>query len=196
VADSGPGQPLPNRAATSPAGHRTPVDGDTCLRELPWCGKINLRGDPGDSRFVSAAADALGVALPLEVNTSAPGGRVTVFHLGPDEWLAHCELDGAAALLQQLRRRLAPLHHAATEVTDYYTVLELHGPDAAAALARGCPLDLHERVFKAGQCAQSRFGNAGILLYKPGPPPLFQIQVRWSFAEYLWDYLASVLDSL
>jgi len=196
--------PMP---ASALAG-RAPIDGDLCLRELPWCGKINLRGDPGDANFTRAAAEALGVALPLAPNTVAADARaaVTVFWLGPDEWLIHCPLADADKLLQELRRRLAALHCAVTEVTDYYTVLELRGVDAAAVLARGCPLDLHARAFPAGSCAQSRFGNASVLLHRPAAPDgggdssadstVFWIQVRWSFTEYVWDYLATVIDAL
>lgn len=197
---------------TSPLAHRAPLDGDVMLRELPWCGKLNLRGDPGDASFTRAAADALGVALPA--NTVAVTDRVTVFWLGPDEWLIHCKLSNAESLAQQLRARLAGLHCAVTEVTDYYALLELCGDKSTEVLARGCPLDLHERAFAAGACAQSRFGNASVLLYRPAgrldgdgdgdagdanssaDSTVFWIQVRWSFAGYVWDYLAAVIDSL
>ena len=187
--------------AASPGCQRIPVDGKISLRELPWCGKINLRGDTnlrdgGNAQFLVAAAEALGVALPLEANTTAVGAGLLIFWLGPDEWLLHCELEHTETVLAQLRQKLARIHHAATEVTDYYSVLELKGENAAAVLARGCPLDLHHSQFGANQCAQTRFGNASILLYKPDTEPLFQLQVRWSFTEYVWDYLVSVIDSL
>ncbi len=178
---------------TSPAHNRAPLEGKLTLRELPWCGKINLRGDPAnpdDARFPAAATAALGFAPPLQANTTAGDGDTVIFWLGPNEWLVHCALERCAPLRERLEQELAGLHHAATEVTDYYSVLELKGAQAAAALARGCPLDLHERAFKAGQCAQSRFGNAGVLLHKPGAAPAFRLQVRWSFTGYVWDYLA------
>lgn len=185
---------------TSPGWNRAPVEGNPGLRELPWCGKINLRGDPNDALFLNAAGEALGMPLPLEAGTTSAGtsagGNGTVFWLGPNEWLLHCELEGTETLLQQLSGKLASMHHAATIVTDYYAVLELKGENAGAVLARGCPLDTHARRFKATQCAQTRFGNASILLYKPGAEPSFHIQVRWSFTEYVRDYLAKVIDTL
>ncbi|MDD9822184.1 MAG: sarcosine oxidase subunit gamma [Gammaproteobacteria bacterium] len=207
--DAMPATPTP----TSPAAGRAPVDGETRLRELPCCGKINLRGDPGDENFTRAAAEALGVGLPLAPNTVATDARVTVFWLGPDEWLIHLPLNDTESQLQQLRQHLAPFHHAATEVTDYYTALELRGKHAAEVLARGCPLDLHPRAFPPGACAQSRFGNASVLLYQPAQldegcvagdhdddnandSARFLIQVRWSFTDYVWDYLATVIDAL
>lgn len=199
-------------APTSPAAARAPLEGGTRLRELAWRGKVNLRGDPGDAEFTRAAAEALGVALPTAPNTVAADARaaVTVFWLGPDEWLIHCPLADTGALRRRLRERLAALHHAATEVTDYYTVLELRGQDARAVLARGCPLDLHARAFPPGGCAQTRFGNASVLLYQPAgqlddgdanadeaaDSATFWIQTRWSFTDYVWDYLATVIDSL
>ncbi len=219
--------------ATSPAEEmaapvsatRTSRPGQTRLRELPWCGKINLRGDPTDAQFLRLVEDALTVALPLEANTTTTGktanGDLTLFWLGPDEWQLHCELAHTETLLARLAQHLAPVHHALTEVTDYYAVLELTGAQAAAVLARGCPLDLHDRHFPATHCAQSRFGTASVLLHKVDPDqcshmggdqpidqhgdlsdsphdtePSFIIQVRWSFTAYLWAYLTSVIDSL
>jgi len=196
-------------APTSALANRAPVDGDIVLRELPPRGKINLRGDAGDGEFTAAAAVALGVALPVAANTVAVTDGVTVFWLGPDEWLIHCKLTDTDAWLQQLRARLTGMHYAATEVTDYFTVLELRGEQAAEVLARGCPLDLHPRAFPAGACAQTRFGNATVLLHKPAAvdntvnntvdntvdSTVFRIQVRWSFAGYVWDYLTTVIDS-
>ena len=188
--------PLSDLQPTSPGGGRTPIEGQICLRELPLCGKINLRGDPGEPQFLNAAGEVLGMPLPLIANTTSACQNGIVFWLGPDEWLLHCEIARAKTVSEQLAQKLATLHYAATEVSDYYTVLEVKGENVAEVLARGCPLDTHEREFKAAQCAQTRFGNAGILLYKPGVEPVFQIQVRWSFTEYVWDYLARVIDTL
>ena len=197
---------------TRPGRNRAPIEGNISLRERPWCGKINLRGNPNDAQFLNAAGEALGMPLPVDagttsVGTSAAGGTSAdtsaasseiIFWLGPDEWLLHCDLERTETLLQKLSAKLTPtsIHHAATVVTDYYTVLELKGENAGAVLARGCPLDTHARRFKATHCAQTRFGNASILLYKPDAEPSFHLQVRWSFTEYVWDYLAKVIDTL
>ena len=197
----------PTVTPTRPGWNRTPIEGNISLRERPWCGKINLRGNPKDAQFLNAAGEALGMPLPVDAgttsaNTSAGDTSTAndeiIFWLGPDEWLLHCDLERTETLLQKLSAKLAPtsIHHAATVVTDYYTVLELNGENAGAVLARGCPLDTHARRFKATHCAQTRFGNASILLYKPDAEPSFHLQVRWSFTEYVWDYLAKVIDTL
>ena len=76
-----------------------------------------------------------------------------------------------------------------TDVSDYYVVMRLSGPEARVVLAKGSPFDVHPRSFDVGACAQTRFANASILLRLVGEAPTFDIQVRWSFAPYLWDYL-------
>ena len=64
-----------------------------------------------------------------------------------------------------------------------YTVLEISGAQAREALARGCPLDLHPRVFKTGQCAQSHFFKTAIVLAPTGDERM-DLVVRRSFADY------------
>lgn len=50
-------------------------------------------------------------------------------------------------------------------------------------LTRGCPLDLHPRVFKPGRCAQSHYFKASIVLIPIGNDT-YEIVVRRSFADY------------
>ena len=55
---------------TSASYNRKPVDSDTSLIELPWCGKINLRGNPQNRQFIKKAESVFGLALPMEANTA------------------------------------------------------------------------------------------------------------------------------
>jgi hypothetical protein len=50
-------------------------------------------------------------------------------------------------------------------------------------LARGCPLDLHPRVLARGQCVQSHYFKASIVLVPLGSDS-YEIVVRRSFADY------------
>ena len=58
---------------TGPGWNRTPVEGNISLRERPWCGKINLRGNPNDAQFLNAAGEALGMPLPVDAGTTSVG---------------------------------------------------------------------------------------------------------------------------
>lgn len=181
---------------TSPAYARSDIEGENSLVELPWCGKINLRGNPKNTGFLRKAEKALVAKLPLQPNTCINYLDRIAYWLGPDEWCIHCPIGETGAVISQTRQALGRVHHALVDVSDYYTVLRLEGPDAEKLLAKGCPLDLHPKRFPDGACAQTRFGHASILLHRTGTPSGFNIQVRWSFTEYVWDYLASGMQML
>jgi sarcosine oxidase subunit gamma len=180
----------------SPGYNRVRLDSDTSLMELPWCGKINLRGDPQNSRFANKVETGLGLDLPLEPNSCNKNETETIYWLGPDEWLVHCELSGTQSRIAQLKTALAGVHSAVVDLSDYYTVLRLDGPDSTRLLSKACPMDLHPDVFVKGACSQTRFGSASILLHKTSKTPTYDIQVRWSFTEYVWDYLVSGMAAL
>jgi len=181
---------------TSPLWDRAPVSGKNTLSEQSLCGKINIRGSANNGRFLKPAELIFGLGLPLEPNTLARSGSSTCYWLGPDEWLLHCPIEETSSLIESGRSRLSGIHHALVDVSDYYTVLRLEGPDSEVLLAKACPLDLHHTLFPAETCAQTRFGNASILLDRRGKAPFFDIQVRWSYAEYVWNYLVRAMKAL
>jgi sarcosine oxidase subunit gamma len=181
---------------TSPAYNRQPVEGSNSLEELPWSGKINLRGNPDNNSFTSSVQGVLGFKLPLKAHTCAKAGDVTCYWLGPDEWLVHCNIEKLETIIQNLKSVLSGIHSAVVDVSDYYSILKLDGPDASTLLAKACSLDLHPDEFKINACTQTRFGHASILLHKTSANPTYLIQTRWSYTEYIWDYLLSGMKTL
>ena len=165
------------------------------LAEQALCGKLNLRGDPKDSAFVDTVEQVLGLSLPLAANTIGSAAKKTIFWLGPDEWLLHLPLEEVGETLEALHTALGNQHHAVTDVSDYYTVIYLSGPQAREVIASGSPLDIRPDHFSAGDCAQTRFGHASILLWPLDEAPAFGLQVRWSYAQYLFDYLTQSINN-
>jgi sarcosine oxidase, subunit gamma len=163
------------------------------LAERTGLGKIDLRGDPSDRTFMTGIGRVLDLLLPTEPNTSATKGSITALWQGPDQWLLTCPADDVAFFINTLRQALAGSHTALTEVTDGRIALSLAGPSARDLLAKGCPLDLHPRSFKPGQCAQSLLAKASILLQlradDPEAGPTFDLYIARSFAPYLWSWL-------
>lgn len=172
------------------------ADGHTgvCLSERPAGGRVSLRGDPGDRAFMTAVGQALDMVLPTDPNTGAVADRATALWLGPDEWLLTTRADAASAVAEGLRDALAGLAAAVVDVSDAATVIGLSGPRAADVLAKGCALDLHPTVFGPGRVAQTLVAQADVILHRveggPAGEPAFDIHVRRSFAEYLWQWLA------
>jgi sarcosine oxidase subunit gamma len=87
--------------------------------------------------------------------------------LGPDEWLALEDVPGV-------------------EVSDQRVVIDV-GPDARERLARGCTLDLRERVFPPGAAAQTLVAQAPaiVLAHEDG----LRLLVPSSYAEHVEDWL-------
>jgi sarcosine oxidase, subunit gamma len=171
------------------------------LAESPFSTQLNLRGDAQDPSFRSAAEAAIECALPTKPNTLLAGRLRRVYWLGPNEWLIVGPADDDARLGSALEKALAGRRAALTSVGHGQTALRVVGADSRDLLARGCPLDLHERSFGVGRCAQTRFAKAPVLiaLAEPAPAepaPVFELIVRRSFAEYLWDALADAAAAL
>jgi sarcosine oxidase subunit gamma len=164
--------------------------GGITMRERAFLGHVNLRGDCGASAFAQGAAAALGGALPVVPNTVAAFAQRTVFWLGPDEWLVVCPGNDERALVAQFERAFSGLHASVVGLSGGQTVLDLEGEGVRDLLARGCPLDLHPRVFGAGRCAQTHIAKAPVLM-RPVSGGM-EIVVRRSYADYLWQWLDTV----
>jgi sarcosine oxidase subunit gamma len=172
---------------------RCPVGGSSdagvVLSERRHLGKLVLRGDPADKKFINGAAKVLGVTLPLEPNTTAGAAGTVAVWTAPDEWLVVTDPGAEAALAGALRGALKAVHHAVTDISDQSTIIRLSGSEARTVMAKGCAIDLHPRVFKPGSAAQSHLAKALVTFWQVDDAPGYDILVRASFAPYLWDWL-------
>lgn len=154
------------------------------MRERPFLDLVNVRGELSDPAFVAAFERVVGCKPPATPNTIARSTAYDVLWLGPDEWLVRSTGPVPAGLLEaKLAEALAGTYAAAVDVGSGYTVVEVSGERVRDVLARGCPLDLHPRELKVGQCAQSHYFKTSIVLVPTGDDR-FEIVVRRSFADY------------
>lgn len=190
-----------NRSNTAVAGVRTPLESPLVgaqnlldsnqalqskafrLRERPFLDLANVRGDARDREFIAAVEGAIGVRLPTKPNTVARGAEYDALWLGPDEWLIRSTEARKPELEGKLRTALGTLFASAVDVGSGYTVVEASGDRVRDVIARGCPLDLHPQVLQPGQCAQSHYFKASIVLI-PTTYDAFELVVRRSFADY------------
>jgi sarcosine oxidase subunit gamma len=168
---------------------RAPGNAGVIVRERAFLGHLNLRGSAQDAIFVGTVSDVLGDGLPLVPNTVTDVRGLTMYWLGPDEWLLVTPDERKAAVESALRNALASVRSAVTDVSGGQTLLQLHGRHARDVLAKGCPIDLHPRAFSIGQCAQSHLAKAPILIGQIETQPCFELIFRRSFADYLWTWL-------
>ena len=176
----------------SPLAHRgleSRADGDAdaaalVLTERRFLAKVNVRGktDP------AAVKRATGVALPAEPNTADGGNNLHALWLGPAEWLIVGPPGAEKAVEACLVEALSGASAAVVDVTEGRSTIRVSGPMARDAIAMGCPLDLHPRVFGAGRCAQSFIGRVPVVLHQVGDGGVFDIHVERSQADYLWAW--------
>ncbi len=170
------------------------------VRELPFLAQLDLRADPSDAALADRLAAVIGARLPTEPNTTAVSddGTRHVLWLGPDEWLIVGEPGTGPALEDTLRAAIGDGRGAVVDVSANRTTLSVSGPRARELLAFGCSLDLDQRRFKPGRCAQTMLARANVIITPVGPAdePSFRVLVRPSFAAYLAAWLTDAAVGL
>ena len=180
------GNPILRTALTDEAS----ISGDHSLNEAPLIGKINIRGDSNSLDFINAIESVLGLTPPIEANTCHHSEQSALFWLGPDEWLVHVAIESVDVIMADLQAAFGDMHCAMIEVSDYFSVIELSGQFARSIINSSSPFDIRANHFKTGQCAQTLFGHAAVLIWPVDDKPSFALQVRWSHAKYVYEYLA------
>lgn len=165
--------PLADWSGLSAAGLR--------LAEIPFVRQVNLRM-PAKGPAADAVGVELGTPLPVEPNTVARAGELSVLWLGPDEWLVVGGGDEA-----RLRAAVGTEPASVVDVSAQRTTIRVAGASARDLLAHGCSLDLHPSRFPAGRCAQTMLAQAPVILLSL--PDEYRILVRASFARYLAEWL-------
>ena len=159
-------------------------------------GHIVLRGDATSSGFLEATSRTLGCALPLQANRFVDAENGRVCWLGPSEWLIMIAASVEARTAERLRAALTDEFAAVTEIGSAQAVLGVNGSHARELVAKGCPLDLHPRVFGPGHCAQTLLARAGVTILQTSDAPVFELVVRRSYADYVWRWLTDAKLSL
>jgi sarcosine oxidase subunit gamma len=134
--------------------------------------------------------------LPAASGAVNGTGDTAVLWLGPAEFLvvapmeAHESLGGD--LIQALKEALADGEGQVVDLSANRTTFELTGPRSRAVLEKGCSLDLHPRVFKAGTALSTEIGNIPVVLWKTGNES-YRLFPRASFADFLGRWLLDAM---
>jgi sarcosine oxidase, subunit gamma len=164
--------------------------GDLTIRELPFLSQVNFRADPSDASMMQRLATSLGgLALPTVPNTVTSRGDRRALWLGPDEWLLVGPEGKQASFEGALRVGLAGAFGSIVDVSANRTVLKIRGAKARDLLLHGVPIDLDERAFGQGHCAQTLLAKAQVIIERSGDELAFNLYVRSSFACYVADWL-------
>lgn len=143
---------------------------------------LNVRGHPDDRALERALAERFGVSLALAPNTAAGAGATRILWLGPDERLLVSEHP-----VVELPALIG--NGTVTDVSHGRAALRVSGPQVRAALAKGCPLDLHPREFPPDRCAQTAIARVSVILDHVRPD-VFDLYCPRSYAGSFWHWLS------
>jgi sarcosine oxidase subunit gamma len=170
------------------------------LAEANFAAAWNVQGSVRSPDVATAARALFGWSLPAAPNTTSRVGALTALWIGPASWLLVATDVSALADFETKRDALNAAGGALFDVSASRVGWTIAGPAAATVLAKGCPLDFHDRVFGRGMCAQSVFGRVNALFYRRGLAPhsddqslqrssQFTMLVARSFARDAWRVL-------
>ena len=170
------------------------MSGVVTIRRLASLPQVDVRFDAGDAPLVARLSDAMTAPPPTAPNTTAAAadGDGHWLWLGPDEWLVVGREGGGEdvgpAVEAALRQAAGEAFLTTVDVSANRVVLELDGPGARDLLAFGCSLDLDDRAFPTGSCAQTNVARANIILWRR-EDAVWWLFVRPSFVAYLLAWL-------
>lgn len=153
------------------------------LSVAPPASRFSFRGA---AEAVGKAGAAFGVTLPRDACRAAARGARAALWLGPDEWLLLAPEEEGPGIATAVARALAGTAHAFIDIGHRDAGIVVAGPDSAAIVNGGCPLDLDLTAFPVGMCTRTVLAKAGILLWRQ-ETTRFRIETARSFAPYVWD---------
>jgi len=175
------------QAVSSAPGHYGAAGTGVTSAEATIASAWNVQGRPERRPFLDEAQMRFGLSLPVDPNTIARSDTTTALWLGPGSWLLVLRNGASLGDFDASRAGLNATGGALFDVSDSRVAWTISGTRAATVLAKGCPLDFHPAVFRAGMCAQSLLGHIGALFVKEADA--FTVMVARSFARDVWHAL-------
>jgi methylglutamate dehydrogenase subunit D len=171
-------------------GHVVGDDRPVVIAERAGLAAVQISARRGKTAELAAAIrDASGVELPRGPKRAASEG-LAIIGMGPHEWLAIADGERGRAALASVREAGKGLA-SFVDQSHAKAVLRLSGPRARDVLAKGCGLDLHQRVFKPGGAATTQIALIPCQLWQLDETPSFELSVPLSYAGSFWSWLSA-----
>lgn len=164
------------------------VPGERAVRLLEWpfLTMVNLRVERG-SDAARGIEGVLGTGLPEKCGDVTGEGAHAVLWLAPDEWLVVSQ-EAPETLVGSLQPAAAGGRAQVVDVSANRTLVEVSGPAARDVLEKGCPTDLHPRVFADNTAITTTLARVPVLLWKIDAHT-FRVMPRASLAQYVAAWL-------
>jgi methylglutamate dehydrogenase subunit D len=122
---------------------------------------------------------------PPDAPRAVCGASLDLVWAGPSQWLA---VSVRPEMPAELAAELTGIA-AVTDQSDARAVLRLNGPHVRDVLAKGCPVDLHERAFRRGDTILTAIGGIGVQIWWADVDDALHLAVPRSMAFSFWSWL-------
>ena len=163
------------------------------IEELPFVGKINLRGNTKDRDFLSNAGSVLDVLIPIEPNTIITNTELQIIWLSPNEWLlSFLKNENFIKIFNELNNKLNPEKTSITDISENKTIIRVEGDKTTELLRKFMVLNIDDALGNNLKVAQTIFVKIPILIIRNHlneEKQSFDIHVNRSHTNYLRDLL-------
>ena len=163
------------------------------IKELPFVGKINLRGNSKDREFMSNTGSILDIVIPTEPNSKIQNTDFQVIWLSPNEWLvSFLNDDHFLKIFEELNIKLNPEKTSVTDISENKTIIRIEGYNTSELLKKFMVIDIDNALNSNLRVAQTIFVKIPILIIRNHHDKdiqSFDIHVNRSHTTYLRDLL-------
>ena len=163
------------------------------IAEIPFVGKLNLRGNSKDKHFLSDVGSILEILLPLDPNTKVENSRFQVIWLSPNEWLiTFLKNDYFDEIHNQLFNQLNKEKTSITDISENKTIIRIEGLKCTELLRKFMILDIDTILKDNSKVAQSIFVKIPLLIIRNNineKNQSFDIHINRSHTNYLRSLL-------
>ncbi len=163
------------------------------IKELPFVGKINLRGNSKDREFMSNTGSILDIVIPTEPNSKIQNTDFQVIWLSPNEWLvSFLNNDHFLKIFEELNIKLNPEKTSVTDISENKTIIRIEGYNTSELLKKFMVIDIDNALNSNLRVAQTIFVKIPILIIRNHHDKdiqSFDIHVNRSHTTYLRDLL-------
>ena len=159
------------------------------IEEIPFVGKLNLRGNAKDKNFLTDVGSILETILPTDPNTKVENSDFQVIWLSPNEWLINFLKNNKFSIIHnKFINQLNPEKTSITDISENKTIIRLVGEKSIELLRKFMILDIEKILIDNSKVAQTIFVKIPILIIRnhlEDEKQSFDIHINRSHANYL-----------
>ena len=163
------------------------------IEEIPFVGKINLRGNAKDKNFLTDVGSILETLLPIDPNTKVENADFQVIWLSPNEWLINFLKNNKFSIIHNyFINQLNPEKSSITDISENKTIIRVVGDKSIELLRKFMILDIDKILKDNSKVAQTIFVKVPILIIRnhlKDQKQSFDIHINRSHANYLKQLL-------